>query len=171
MEAPTMKKILDGNGGFLWNLSQETIGWIGIVTVVAMAFGVCELMKMQRDQSRQDEKLLALKKLTEISQLNFLVRRISMGKSDEAMDIMSDRLITDLAEFQSSLPRTDEATRSLGTLICNRILRTEKDHPEYYLSAPLLAHSVQANVWAAVEQSAFEGGIAASLRVGETLTQ
>jgi hypothetical protein len=136
------------NGKCAGRLGDPLLLLFGAIAIAGIALVVWGLAEIHREQARKDESAVAMDKLFEVAQLNFLVRNISAGNSDEAKQLLADKLKNDLIELHSSLPNTDDSTQYLGCKVFNSIVRTERKHPEFYLTPPELAQARTGDAWA-----------------------
>ncbi len=124
----------DINDGHSWSVMEEAIGLMGAVVILGLALGLWGFKEWRQAKARFERSEMALNKLGEVSKINYIIRRMSEGELEEAKEMLNAKLMEDLSELRSSLPNTDGDTREFVAGLCDKIVQTEKAHPEYYLS-------------------------------------
>ncbi len=117
-----------------WRVGRKAIAYLLISAIAGlMVLGTKSYIETEREITAGENSIELVRRLCDMDQTDSLLRRLGADEPGIVRQVLSANLDNQFRDVCKLLPAVDAGTRKYGEWVCNRILKAQRNHPEYYL--------------------------------------
>jgi len=117
-----------------WRVGRQAIACLLISAAVGvLALGAKSYFDTTQQMASDERAIEMVGRLWNLDRTDYLLRQLGRGESRAARQMLVMQLQGELSAAKQLLPAVDVQTREFGQWFCDRVVKAQRNHPEYYL--------------------------------------